>query len=207
LGLAVFASPVLSLIFKGQEESIRIAAPLLSLLGGSVFLSCMITATNAVLHAYRSVKLPILALVAGVSVKLLGAFVLIGNSEIGLMGAPISSFLCNATIVFLNYCFASAYSKKLSVRKIFVIPLINGAVSVGFSYLSYLHFAQTRGESALLTTVFLFAAIGLYFLLSALSGSFSQKELCMLPCFNTVIGGFERLKSTFFKENKQKNEK
>ncbi|MBO7273222.1 MAG: polysaccharide biosynthesis protein [Clostridia bacterium] len=60
VGITLFARPILSLLFGNQIEAIETATPLLSILGISVFLSCMITATNSVLHAYREVKKPIL---------------------------------------------------------------------------------------------------------------------------------------------------
>ncbi len=204
LGIALFSRPILSLIFKNQAESIAVAAPLLSLLGISVFLSCMITATNSVLHAYRVVKRPILSLAVGALVKIVAAYVLIGNPGVGLMGAPISSFLCNATIVVMNFCFAARFSESLSVGRIFLLPLINGGVSVGFSFLCYRYFAEQYVDNTLLTLAALTLAVLLYFFLSLLCGAFRMEDICVLPAGDRIYRFFERFKNAFFKENKQK---
>jgi hypothetical protein len=107
----------------------------------------------------------------------------------------------------LNFCFASPYSNQLSVRKIFLLPLINGIASVGFSFLCYLHYAETHGDSPLITLIVLLGAISLYFLLSAFSGGFSAKELRVIPFLDWVFTRFEQQKNSLFKENKQKTGK
>ncbi|MBE6588667.1 MAG: polysaccharide biosynthesis protein [Ruminococcaceae bacterium] len=202
LGIACFSRQILSLVFLNQTESIEVASPLLSLLGISVFLSCMITATNSVLHSYKIVKRPILSLVAGAIVKLGVAYYLIGNPSIGLLGAPISSFCCNVTVVLMNFCFASHFSQSISIGKIFMFPLLNGTLSVGFVFLFHQWLSNRYTESNALTLICLGLAVLLYLLLSILSGSVGAEDL------RTFLGK-DRLsahKNGLFKENEQKND-
>ena len=102
LGLSAFAKPILFLLFKNESAAVETAAPLLSYLGISVFLSCMITATNSVLHAYQVVNRPILSMLAGAVVKVISAYLLIGSPTVAMAGAPVSTFLCNVTVVLLT---------------------------------------------------------------------------------------------------------
>lgn len=181
LGISAYARPILLLLFGREPEAVALAAPLLSYLGLSVFLSCMITATNSVLHAYQVVNRPILSMLGGALIKILTAYFLIGNPNIALAGAPISSFFCNATVVMLNLWFASRLCPISDLKSIFVKPLATSTVSIGVSYLFYLMLASHLGESAVLTLVSLLLAVTLYLLLSCLFGVFCEEDILALP--------------------------
>lgn len=105
IGLSVFAFPILSLLFWGQTEAIKIGAPLLSLLGVSTLGACLVTVTASMLQAYRRPRIPILAMLWGGGVKLISAFILLGIPSIGMYGAPVSTFLCNTVIVLTHLAF------------------------------------------------------------------------------------------------------
>lgn len=181
VGISVFAKPILSLLFAREEGAVLSAAPLLSALGVSVFLSCMITATNSVLHAYRSVNRPILSLLAGSSVKIAVAYFLIGNPNIGILGAPISSFFCNAVVVLLNLIFADRLCRIPSLWKIFFKPFIFSGVSAFFSWSLYRWLIEKMGEGILPTMISLGTMVILYFLLALLGGGVSDSDLAAMP--------------------------
>ena len=205
LGIAAFSHRILSLVFPYATEAVDTTAPLLSLLGASVFLSCMITATNSVLHAYRSVNLPIFSMLAGTLVKGVSSYFLIGNPKIGLLGAPISSFLCNFVIVLLNFIFAARLCHaELSVSKIFFRPFGAAAVSVGCSLLVCTFFEEKYGEGALVSISSLLFCVVLYFIFSVLFGCITSEDLQALPLGEKCNCVFKRLKSIIFKENTQK---
>lgn len=193
LGMAVFAKPILTILFARETESALFAAPLLSMLGVSVFLSCMITATNSVLHAYRSVNRPILSLLAGSVVKVAVAFFLIGDPKIGILGAPISSFACNTVVVLLNLIFADRLCRVPSLWETFCKPLVLAVAAVGSAYGVY-RFLALRAASGLLAAG---AAVGtavlLFILLSFLFGAFPEEDLLALPMGRRLIGLLNRL--------------
>ena len=84
-----------------------------------------------------------------------------------------------------------------------MLPLINGSVSVGFSYLIYRNFAE-RYQSGAVTLASITLATLLYLLLSALSGAFHGEDLRILPGGERILRGFSHLKRSVFKENEQK---
>ncbi len=181
LGVAAFARPVLLLLFGYEPQAVSVAAPLLSYLGISVFLSCMITASNSVLHAYCAVKRPILSLVAGAAVKVVSAYLLIGNERIALAGAPISTFLCNATVVLLNLAFAEKLCEVPRLMSVFLRPLGASVLSVGGAYFSYFLLVARFGEHTLFTAAAILLAVILYLLLSCRFGALEAEDILALP--------------------------
>ena len=181
IGITLFAKPILSLLFGHQIEAIETAAPLLSILGISVFLSCMITATNSVLHAYREVRKPIYSTLVGVLVKGITAYVLIGIPAIGLWGAPISSFLCNAVIVIMNMHFVGKFYSEIDIPSLFIQPTLLGLLTVGIAYGEHLFLRYRFGDGALVTLVPMATAAVLYLVLGCLSGLISQEDVLALP--------------------------
>ena len=187
-GIAAFSRPVLLFLFGNEPQAVAIAAPLLSMLGISVFLSCMITATNSVLHAYREVKRPILSMLIGALFKVVVAYILIGIPSIGLMGAPISSFFCNSAVVVCNLYFASRKCGIPNVNRIFLRPLMVAGGAIGIAFGAYLSLVYVYGEKDLISIACMLLAVVLYLLLSVLLGSISEEDLRALPMGERLAG-------------------
>ena len=194
LGVAAYARPILLLLFGHEPEAVAIAAPLLSCLGVSVFLSCMITASNSVLHAYQVVNRPILAMLIGAVVKIVSAYFLIGNASVGLMGAPISTFLCDATVVALNLYFAASLCHSPSLRKIFARPLWCAVFSIGGSYTLYLILLHRVGEASILTVGCLFLTVAFYLVFSCAFGVIDGESLRTLPMGDKLFSVLQKLR-------------
>ncbi len=194
LGVAAFARPILMLLFGHEVEAVETAAPLLSCLGVSVFLSCMITATNSVLHAYQVVNRPIFAMLIGAVIKIISAYFLIGNASVGLLGAPISTFLCDATVVFLNLGYAASLCRVSGLREIFGKPLLSATLSIGIAYTVYLMLLYRMGDSTVLTVGSLFLAVMLYLVLSCAFGAVNEETLHALPMGDRICNGLQKLR-------------
>ena len=138
VGLALFAEPILDLLFHGEDEAVAMTAPLLSILGASVVLSCLITVTNAILQAYSKAGLPILSMAIGSVLKIVTAYILIGIPQIGIIGAPISTFFCDLLICIVNFGFISRRMQELpSLSSAFIRPFIAALLSVSLARLLY----------------------------------------------------------------------
>jgi stage V sporulation protein B len=207
LGISAFARPVLLLLFRDELHAIDIAAPLLSMLGVSVFLSCMITATNSVLHAYREVKKPIYSTLAGVLVKGITAYLLIGIPAIGVWGAPISSFFCNAVIVLMNMHFVGKFCDAVDVKSLFVYPTLLSFLTVGISYGEHLMLLYRFGENALTTLVPMATAVLLYLVLGCLFGLISDEDIFALPMGKKICALLSKLHLLSKKELKKTEKK
>ncbi len=131
MGLAVFARPILCLLFAGETEAIATAAPLLAVLGLSVPSVCLATVTGAILQARGRVMAPVISLLAGMGVKLTLAYLLVGTPAVAMMGAPISTLACNVMAVALNFYFIERQlPKTVGVMSVFVRPLCASACAV-----------------------------------------------------------------------------
>ena len=194
LGISAFAKPVLLLLLHGEPLAVETAAPLLSYLGISVFLSCMITATNSVLHAYQVVNRPILSMLAGAVVKVVSAYFLIGSPMVAMAGAPISTFLCNVTVVLLNLWFAASLCKQPSIKEIFLRPLLASAVAVGISLGVYLWSSAKWGSSTILTLSSLLLTLFLYVIFACLFGVFNEKDLSSISLGKKLLSILRRTK-------------
>jgi len=194
MGISLYAEQILKLIFSNQEEATAIAYPLLSALGASVLFSCLITTTNSVLQAYRKVMLPIISMAAGAVVKTLSAYFLIGYAGIGALGAPISTLLCNATVVGMNlYFVGKAVPSGTGTASLLVKPFFASVAAIGLSVGVYLPTLNTLESEKIAFLAAMLSACAAYIGFGFLFGAISTEDLASLPFLEKI-----------FKANKKK---
>lgn len=181
MGIALYARPILSILFSGQYEAIDIAAPLLSILGGSVLFSCVITTTNAILQSYRKTVLPIISMAVGSAVKIVSAYILIGIEDIGVYGAPISTFLCNVCITAMNLYFISGVFKGDGILKIWGRPFVASLGGILLSLAAYIPLTSLLGSETLGFMIVLPIALIGYFAFAVLTRAITKDDLLLLP--------------------------
>ena len=104
VGLSILSRPIMALLGGAEYtgENLILAGNLLTVLGLCVFLYAIIQYTNALLQAHGYAHIPVVnMLVCGVA-KLAVVYILVGNPNIGLMGAPIGALICYFCIAILN---------------------------------------------------------------------------------------------------------
>lgn len=180
-GLAIFSGPVLELIFSGETEAIAYASPLLSILGLSVVLSCLITVQNAILQVYEKPSLPLISMLCGSAAKIVLCYFLVGNPNINMYGIPIGTFACDFCISALNFCFLSRHTPlSFKLSDILIKPYF---CAVGACVASYMISDIIRGrlDSAAAVTL---CAVGLsaiiYCALLLITGALNKKEIGIL---------------------------
>ena len=187
LGISVFSKPILNLLFSSQTKEIEYTAPLLSLLGISIFLSSMITITNAILQAYKQVNKPIISMICGVLVKFVLAFILIGIPSINIYGAPISTFFSTVVIVAINLYFIVKNSGKVSsISNLFIKPFIATFISITIGVAVYMLLSALLDSK--LTILCVIAIVALFYLITIIKLKVIDKdEILLLPKGNTII--------------------
>lgn len=187
LGIAVFSKQILMLLFSSQEQEIEYTAPLLSLLGLSVFLSAIITISNAILQAYKQVKKPILSMIIGVFVKIIFAFVLLGIPKINIYGAPISTFISSVVIVAINLYFIVKRAGKIDkVFNLFALPFLAAFLSVGIGAVLYWFFTGIVNSRLLILPIIVVVAL-LYSILILKLRAINETEILMLPKGDKIL--------------------
>lgn len=151
VGLSVLSTPIMRLVLPAQPEDALAAGPHLQLLGIALIFICIMILTNAILQTYGKEKLPILTVIIGGVVKVVMNYILVGNPDINIHGAPISTLCCYMVIAGLNLFFVWKYSpEKPRYLSIFAKPaaasvLMGAAAWAGYGFLD--RALEAGGES------------------------------------------------------------
>lgn len=208
VGMAVLAEPILTMIYGstnllqkytdagsellndavymdyiGQDgTSASLAAPLLSILAFSSFLVSMLAITNSVLQAHKKPYLPLISMLAGAAAKILASYMLIGNPDIGIYGAPVSTGICYIIVVLFNFYFCARYANfRPSVRRVFLKPLI-ASVLCGLTAVGAYALCDRFVSSHFVTTVLAIAAAAVvYFVVLLLTGALEKEDFDFIP--------------------------
>ncbi|MBQ8140205.1 MAG: polysaccharide biosynthesis protein [Clostridia bacterium] len=194
MGISVYAPRILDLLFPNEAEAAAIAAPLLSLLGISIIFACLITTTNAILQSYRKTSKPIISMAAGALVKIAAAYILIGNEEIGIYGAPISTLLCNITITVINLYYINKYVPRTDgVFQTYMKPFAASCVMTVVSFAVYLAVSSLTENLTAAFIAALPAALLSYLVFALLFGAITKKDMLLLPRGEKLARFFGRL--------------
>ena len=97
VGMSVLSAPVLKFAFNDTN-----AAGMLSVLSYGIIFVSLVMVTNAIIQALGKVWMPVLNMLIGGAVKVITNFILVGNIDININGAPYGTVLCYVTTAVLN---------------------------------------------------------------------------------------------------------
>jgi len=180
MGVALYSSQIIGLLF-GNGDASAVGAPLLSALGVSVLLTCMITTVTAILQSYKKVIAPIAALAAGAAVKAVSAYFLIGNPDVREMGAPISTLLFNVTVLAIDLVFVyRVVPRGTGMLKTLPRCAVSGAIAMIISYATYLALSKHISVTAVPFLAALIVAVVAYFVLAYAFGIVSKDDISVV---------------------------
>lgn len=196
IGLSVLSEPVFKVIYWGSNE----AGPvLLRYLGIAAFFVCMAMMGNAILQAAGKERLPIISIAVGGAVKIGVNWVLVGNPEINITGAPIGSICCFGVICLLDYVFlCHTLESRPRLSRVLGAPLLSslamGAVAWGvYALLTRLTAAVSRPRMAASMLAAIAVAVVVYARMIALTRAITQEDMNLIP-HGDKIGRLLRLK-------------
>ena len=102
VGLCILARPVMSLLGGYEGWKLDLATNLMRLLSICIFLHSIIQYTNAVMQAHGYAHIPVINMLTTGVCKLAVVYFLVGNPNIGIVGAPTGAVLCYTVIAILN---------------------------------------------------------------------------------------------------------
>ena len=138
VGLSVLSTPIMRLLLPTQQEDALAAGPHLQILGIALVFICLMILTNAILQTYGKEKLPIFTVIAGGVTKIVMNYILVGNPEINIHGAPVSTLCCYLVIVGLNLFFVWKYSpEKPRYLQLFAKPILASVLMGGAAWAVY----------------------------------------------------------------------
>ena len=170
VGLSVLSTPIMLLVLPAHPEDAPAAGVHLRVLGIACIFICVMTLTNAILQTYGKERLPVFTMIAGGAVKIVMNYVLVGNPEINIYGAPVSTLCCYMVIVALNLFFVWKYSpKKPKYLRLFARPALASALMgcAAWAVCGFVGRALSQGHSvyganALATLCGIFAGVVVY---------------------------------------------
>ena len=181
VGMAVFANPILSLLFMGEHEAVASATPMLALLAFSVCSSCLMGITNAILQAYRKATLPIVSMLVGTVLKIVSSYFLMGLPQIGIHGAAISTFFCNVAVVGMNLYFIDRFTRvRFDIFRLSLMPMLSSFLAVGGSLFVW-HMLKNRTPLLIGLPVCIFLCVILYLWIGGRIGVYQAEDVKMLP--------------------------
>ena len=132
VGLSVVGGPALQMLFPLRQADAIAAGPHMRWLGIACIFMCLMNLTNVILQTYGKEMIPIWTVIAGGVAKVVMNYMLVGNPDINIHGAPVSTLLCYVVIVGLNLFFVWKYSpEKPRYLQIFAKPVLASALMGG----------------------------------------------------------------------------
>ncbi|MCL2106680.1 MAG: polysaccharide biosynthesis protein [Oscillospiraceae bacterium] len=192
-GMAVLAKEIMLLFFETNNAGMTVhAAPMLVVFGLSAALMSVSAPIVNMLQGIGRTDVPVKSLIAGAAVKIVSNFILVGNPEINVKGAPIGSVLCYIVIVAINLTALLKTARvKLNLSSVLWKPLFCSilcaaaawAVNGLFQRVMPDAFAREHSRLVLLLSIGLAigAAAAVYGLSMLLTRAVTEDDLDMLP--------------------------
>ena len=181
VGMSVLAEPILKLLYPAVPDTAAAATYHLQILGVASIFVCIMLLCNSILQACGHVNLPIIAAVIGCGIKVSVNYVLCGNPDFGIRGAPIGTLLCYVIIAALDLIFVAVYVKdRPSYVSVFAKPIIATAL-MGAASIGVFDVLHTRMHSSVAVLGAIVIAAALYCALVVLMRIVTKEDLALLP--------------------------
>ena len=115
VGMSLLSSEIVRFLYGDVSsfttEKLDLAANLLTFSAMTVVLFTVVQATSSILQGLRKQRLAMYTMIAGVAVKILLNYVLIGTPGIDIHGGPYASIACYLLVMVLNTIFVCRYAE------------------------------------------------------------------------------------------------
>ena len=186
VGLSVLAEPILLLLYPAKQEAAAAAAYHLRILGIASIFVCLMLLTNSIMQAHNKVRLPIYTMLIGGVVKVAINYLLVGNPDINIKGAPIGTLVCYALIALMNLALVyGLLEEKPSYLSYFLKPALASAVMGAAAWGCQGLFSRFLGggfaRQALATLLAIGAAVVVYAVLVIALRIITREDLKLVP--------------------------
>ena len=192
IGLSVFAMPIAALIYPSADQGPAIIGRILIILGLASAFAATETPIDSMLQAVGRVDIPVKLVAAGLVVKLITNYVLVGIPSINVLGAGTGTLLCYLiTTVMALYWLWRVTKIHVNYFAIFFKPLLASAVSIGFSWVIF-HFATGFISQKVAVCFAILLSIFLYFVCILRFHALNKHDVVMLPRGQKILKILEK---------------
>ncbi len=181
-GLISLASPILQLIYPAASDGADILVLSTIMM---IFISLNYVAEGG-LYGYGKVHIPAIALAIGGVLKLVLNVLLISNPKINILGASISSIMCQVILfVICIYYLNKEIKLQMNLKDHVFKPILASAIMGAIVYFAHKLLVTLIGN-AVSTIIAIFIGIIVYALLVLLMKLLKKEDIYMIP-FGTKI--------------------
>ncbi len=181
-GLVVLSQPILALLRGYTGENLTIAARLLSVLGVCAVFNSLVLLTNAMMQAHGHPSLPVINMLVGGGIKVLVNYILVGNPNIAIQGAPIGTLCCYASITALNlYTMRRYVDRAPDVLRCIGKPLLAAGIMGAAAFGSWKLLGRVTHSRPVLMLAPIAIALGVYALLTVKMKLITYEDCMLLP--------------------------
>lgn len=195
-GIAALAKPILTLLYPNETHMVPIATPMLTIYGFGIFLFAIVSPVTNMLQAVGRTDIPLRTVFIGSVIKIALNFVLIGNPDINIHGAPVSTTVCYIVMLSINLTsLIKVTDVKINFVSVFVKPCISGAACGVTAYFANYILQNILGVGNTLSTLIsVCAGAGIYAVLMLLIKGIAKDDIEMLPKGEKIAKVLEKFK-------------
>ncbi|MDD6919910.1 MAG: polysaccharide biosynthesis protein [Eubacteriales bacterium] len=182
IGMFVLSKEILLLMYPNQVKSAIEASSILQIASIAIILTMIMQIITSILQAIGKQMIPIKALIVGVVVKFVSAWILIGISFINIHGAIISNILAFGVMIFIGYSSMIKYSKvHVNCFNVFIRPMIAAVVMGLFVYITKFICGKFIPSSTIVTLLAIIIGVFSYIIMVVKTKTITEEEILMMP--------------------------
>ena len=204
-GFIALAQSILNLIYPTASDG----ASILMLYSISMIFIALSQTINGGLYGLNKTKTPAIALAVGALIKFILNIVLISNPNIGIIGAGISSIVCQ--IVAFTICFTSlrkSIKLNLNFKDNIIKPIISALTMGVLVYFIDLGLSKVINAN-IATIISILCGVLIYLVMILLTKSLKKEDILMIPFGSKIypiLVKFGIYKEDIYNEDEEENE-
>lgn len=182
-GLFVMAEPVIRLLCSTYtEDRIQLAATMLAILGLTVIFNSLVLLLNAIMQAHGDVVTPVVNMLIGGIIKIIVNYMLVGQPNLNIVGAPIGTFICYISITALDLIAMKRHiSARPAIFKNVIRPGLASAIMGAATFMVYSVLSNAISSWKLACLLSLAFAVVLYAVLVVFLRCLTYEDCMLLP--------------------------
>ena len=185
VGLSILAGPVMGLLGGYEGKNLALAGTILTVLGINIFFYGTIQYTNVVLQSHGYAHIPVINTLLCGGMKLVVVYLLVGNPQIGIVGAPVGMLLCYLCIGVMNLIAINrVVPQKAKILQNLLCPMAPAALMGGAVWGVYrilMAVPATAGSRVLLCGVPVAVGVAVYLVGVVVFKSIRREDCLLLP--------------------------
>ena len=182
-GLFVMAEPVIRLLCSTYtEDRIQLAATMLAILGLTVIFNSLVLLLNAIMQAHGDVVTPVVNMLIGGIIKIIVNYILVGQPNLNIVGAPIGTFISYISITALDLIAMKRHiSARPAIFKNIIRPGLSSAIMGAATFMVYRVLSNAISSWKLACLLSLAFAVVLYAVLVVFLRCLTYEDCMLLP--------------------------